>query len=260
MSFDAEQHVLYRIANAPLLGYPFPHYYVSDVFPADFYRELRSRLPELATYKRLDETGTVAKGRYQERFVCPVADVEEEEFTAAKGSFWSEFNSWITGDAFARAMLGKFRAAMVERFGEGVEAAYETDCRLVRDFTNYAIAPHTDSPRKLVSLLFYLPADDSLSHLGTSIYIPIDRGFRCEGKVHHSFAQFRKAATMPYRANSLFAFFKTDRAFHGVDQIADAGVARDLLLYNIYATQLVRPQRSERVKVGFSRFWQKEKA
>ena len=38
---------------------------------------------------------------------------------------------------------------------------------------------------------------------------------------------------MPYRPNSLFAFFKTDRAFHGVDPIADAGVARDLLLFDV---------------------------
>lgn len=260
MSFDAEEHVLYNIANAPVLRHPFPHFYVAQVFPEDFYRELRARLPDLPAYKRIDETGTVAKGRYQERFVCPVADAEEDEFQRGKGTFWSELNSWLMGDAFARAILDKFHAGFVERFGEGVEARVETDSRLVRDFTHYAISPHTDTPRKLVSLLFYLPADHSMRHLGTSIYVPKDPGLRCEGKLHHPFELFRKAATMEFRPNSLFAFFKTDRAFHGVDQIADEGVARDLLLYNIYVTKLVGQRPPEPATTGHAKFWQRAKA
>jgi hypothetical protein len=260
MSFDAEHHVYYRITNAPLLRYPFAHFYVESVFPEPFFRELRSRLPDLAAYKRIDETGTVAKGMYQERFVCPVADAEEAEFAAGAGTFWAEFNGWLMSDAFAGLITEKFRGGMVERFGEGVEARIETDSRLVRDFTNYAISPHTDSPRKLVSLLFYLPADDSMSHLGTSIYAPKQPGFRCEGRAHHPFELFHKVATMPYRPNSLFAFFKTEQAFHGVDQIADEGVARDLLLYNLYVTKLVGAQPTAAAKTGRGGFWQKQQA
>ena len=260
MSFDAENHVLYRVANAPLLRYPFPHFYVADVFPADFYRELRDRLPKLERYKRIDETGSVAKGRYPERFVCPVIDADDEETPPVQGTFWSEFESWLMGGRFAQAILGKFRDGLLERFGEGVEARFEADSRLVRDFTNYAISPHTDSPRKLVSLLFYLPADDSMSHLGTSIYVPKDPGLQCEGKAHHPFELFSKAATMPYRPNSLFAFFKTDRAFHGVDRIAEAGIARDLLLYNIYVTKLVSTRPPPAAEPGGASPRQKERA
>lgn len=257
MSFDAESHVLYRVANAPLMHHPFPHFHVQEVFPPDFYRELRTRLPELAAYKRLDETGKVAKGAYPERFVCSLADLEEEEFASGKGRFWTELNSWLSADAFAHALIGKFSQAVAERFGAGIEPRFETDLRLVRDFTNYAITPHTDAPRKLVSLLFYLPADDSMSHLGTSIYVPKDPSLRCEGTSHHRFDGFRKAATMPFRPNSLFAFFKTDGAFHGVDQIADPGIARDLLLYNIYVTKLVANRPPDPAKTGLARLWQK---
>ena len=74
-----------------------------------------------------------------------------------------------------------------------------------------------------MSLLFYLPPDDTMRHLGTSIYAPKNPDFRCEGTGHHSFELFKKVATMEYRPNTLFAFFKTERAFHGVDRIADAG-------------------------------------
>ena len=45
---------------------------------------------------------------------------------------------------------------------------------------------------------------------------------------------FKKVMTMEYRPNSVFAFVKTERAFHGVDKIAEEGVVRDVLLYNLY--------------------------
>ncbi len=261
MSFDVEQHVRYRIENAPVLAYPFPHFYIESVFPEEFYRELRARLPALDSYKRLDETGTVQKGAYPERYVCSSSELEEQEFAAgARSSFWADLNTWLLGDEFARLLLTKFRREIDARFVEGAELRTETDCRLVRDFTNYAISPHTDTPRKLVSLLFYLPADDDMKHLGTSIYVPVNPDMRCEGTAHHERGRFKKVATMEYRPNALFAFFKTDRAFHGVDKIADADVARDLLLYNIYVTKVIGTKRAAPEKPGLSRLWLREKA
>lgn len=260
MSFDAEQHVRYRIANAPVLGYPFPHFYLEGVFPDEFYRELRARLPGLEDYKRLDETGTVLKGTYPERYICSSSDLEEREFERGSGTFWAELNSWLLGDEFAQLFLGKFRREIDQRFVEGAELKIETECRLVRDFTNYAISPHTDTPRKLVSLLFYLPADDRMRHLGTSIYAPVEPGLRCEGTAHHKRERFKKVATMQYKPNTLFAFFKTNRAFHGVDKISDTDVVRDLLLYNIYVTKVIGKKPPEPAKPALSRLWHREKA
>lgn len=248
MSSDVEQFVHYQIANAPVNWYPFPHFYVHPVFPEEFFAELRARMPGPKNYVRLDETGTVPKGAYPERFVCSLTDLEEEEFQNDAGSFWAEFNQWIGGDEFARLIMFKFREGIAERFGTGNELRTTTDLRLVRDFTNYSISPHTDAPHKLVSLLFYLPADESMLDLGTSIYAPKDPSLRCEGVGHHPFEGFKKVATMPYRPNSLFAFFKTDLAFHGVDRIERDNVARDLLLYNIYVSKVVgaKPERPAR--------------
>ena len=112
-----------------------------------------------------------------------------------------------------------------------------TDCRLVRDLTRYAISPHTDTPTKLVSLLFYLPPDERLAHLGTSIYAPKAAEMSFDPARHLPFEAFKKVATMPFKPNSLFAFLRTDRSFHGVDQINEEGVVRDLLLYNIYVAK-----------------------
>jgi len=234
MSFDAENHVCYKIANAPLLAYPFPHFYVESVFPEDFYRALRARLPEAAAYTRLDETGSVTKGAYQERSVCSLLDLEEQEATRNAGSFWAEFNSWLMSEQFAHLVAGKFRDGIIARYGPDAELNMHMDCRLVRDLTRYAISPHTDTPTKLVSLLFYLPPDERLVHLGTSIYAPRAAEMSFDPSRHLVFDAFKKVVSMPFKPNSLFGFLRTDRSFHGVDQINEEGVVRDLLLYNIY--------------------------
>ena len=239
MSFDVEQYVRYKIANVEVRPHPFPHFYVQQIFPEDYYRELRARLPALERYTRIDETGTVAKGLYQARYVCATTDLEEQESEQGAGGFWAELNTWMLGEAFAALMIDKFRPGIAARFGPDVTPRVDTDCRLVRDLTSYAIAPHTDTPSKLVSLLFYLPEDDRYRRLGTSIFVPKQAGFRCEGTAHHDFAAFNKVATMEFLPNTLLGFLKTDRAFHGVDEIADQGVVRDLLLYNVYVKKLV---------------------
>ena len=50
---------------------------------------------------------------------------------------------------------------------------------------------------------------------------------------HYPFNRFHKITTMPYKRNSLFAFFKDERSFHGVEPIPDAQCERDLMLYDV---------------------------
>lgn len=238
MSSDVEQHVLYNIANAQVREYPFPHFFVHPVFPEDYYRELLSRLPDLKVYRPIGETGSVEAGAYAERFITGLDAVEQDEFERGAGDFWERLRAWLSGPTFGNLVMHKFRDGIRQRYGEGSRLVTSGDIRLVRDFTNYAIPPHTDAPHKLASLLFYLPPDDSRAALGTSIYAHEDPDFRCEGRTHHTFERFRKVTSAPYIPNSLFAFLKTDAAFHGVERIEAADVERDLMLYNIYVKKI----------------------
>jgi hypothetical protein len=104
---------------------------------------------------------------------------------------------------------------------------------VIHDRTNYSLGPHTDSPRKALSFLFYLPADASREHLGTSIYMPRDPSFTCAGGPHYKFTNFQRMLTMPYVPNALFAFMKTNNSFHGVEPVEEADAQRDLLLYDV---------------------------
>jgi hypothetical protein len=244
MYSNAEAHLHYRIANAPVLRFPFPHFYIQEVFPPEAYAELVATLPEQRYYKRLDETGTVPQGAYPERFVCDLGDAKRAEQESGGSGLWAELVGVFQSPAFAHRVLSAFNDAVVERFGQDCELDFEPECRLVRDFSNYAIPPHTDTPRKVVSLLFYLPKDEAIRDLGTSIYVPNDPEFRCDGRTHHPFKNFKRVTTAPFLPNSLLAFFKTDRAFHGVERIERPGIQRDSILYNIYVKHVGRRQAS----------------
>lgn len=248
MSADARAHVFYRVANAPVLSYPFPHFYLESVFPDDYYRQLLEALPPLSAYTPLAQTGTVPVGTYAERFTLQPRQFAGAE-NQAQAAFWLELANWMEGHEFSNLLVQKFGTAITARFGTGNEFRISQEARLMRDLTNYSLGPHTDSPRKLVSLLFYLPGDDSRPHLGTSIFEPVDSDFACDGTQHHDFAGFRKVYTAPFRPNSLFAFCKTDNAFHGVMPIGDASIERNVLQYNIYVEEILTtspPQRGPR--------------
>lgn len=234
MSSAVEEHVLRRIADAEMHEHPYAHIYVENVFPSDFYAALRANWPDSSSLSSIGDTGRVAKGSYAERFVMPFNQAEVDKLQGARRHFWTEFASWMHTQRFLSAMIDKFVPYIKERLGDDlVKCGFDSDSLLVRDLTNYSIGPHTDSPRRLLSALFYCPGDDSLKHLGTSLYVPRDAAFRCRGGPHHPHALFNKVKTVEYRPNTLFAFCKSDISFHGVEPIGDAGVMRDILLYDV---------------------------
>jgi hypothetical protein len=235
MSSSAELEVLYKVGNAPLQGYPFPHFYVPDVFPQPYYAELQRNLPDPRAMKSLEE----ARGTrgYPERSVLAIDGKRPEGMPEAQFAFWRDLWQWMLGGRLGHVVLQKFGHVVGPRL-EGMPGAEIVDeALLVHDRTRYSLGPHTDSPRKLVSMLFYLPADERLAAHGTSIYLPKDPAFTCEGRQHHGFEKFDRLKTMPFVPNSLFAFVKTQNSFHGVEPFGVENAGRWLLLFDLQIRQ-----------------------
>lgn len=238
MYSGAEEHVIYQITNTPIREYPYPHIYVDEIFPPDFYSALRHNWPEASHLVSLQKTGRVPEGAYPERFVMPLREAEVHKLPEEHRRFWTGFADWVLKGQFLYALIDKFAPFIHKRFGTDMgKVEFSPEVLVVRDHTNYKIGPHTDAPHRLLSLLFYCPDDDRMKHLGTSIYAPIDPEFRCEGGPHYPHHMFKKITTLDYKPNTLFAFFKTDHSFHGVEPILDTDVLRDLILYDIRVTQ-----------------------
>ena len=225
-----ELHLTYRIANAPINPFPFPHCYVQDVFPADFYAAMQQHLPNPQAMIPIEEARG-AKG-YKERFVLELNAGRLSALPEAQRNFWSDLAAWMLSGRLQEVMLQKFGPFMT-RGSDAFE--FYADAMLIQDITDYKIGPHCDAPGKVITMLFYLPSDNSQAHLGTSIYVPKDPQFRCPTGVHHSSDAFNRMATMPFLPNSVFTFARSDHSFHGVEPVGDPDCRRWLLLFTIYA-------------------------
>ena len=251
MSSVVEEHVIYQVANAPMREYPYPHIYIDSIFPPDFYAALRRNWPSAAHLVSLGSTGRVPQGAYPERFIMPLTPESLQNLSGETRPFWEELQTWLLQGRFLQAVLQKFETYARQRFGSTLsDVGFAPEALVVRDHTNYNLGPHTDNPQKVLSLLFYCPDDESMKHLGTSIYTPLDRSFRCPGGPHYPHERFRKVATMEYRPNTLFAFFKTDHSFHGVEPIRESAVLRDLMLYDIRVAADPENEPPEEAKAG----------
>jgi hypothetical protein len=233
MSSHVLEHVLYRVANTPIRTHPYPHFYVRDVFPEDFYREVRAHLPPFDAFKSLKALDRVSADYPDTRLVFPVTPDNVQAQGEPFASFWTWVaQQFLTGE-FMQKMLAHFEPFLSKRWAGASGLQFQDEALIVRDSSQYELEPHTDNLKKVLSFLFYLPPDDSMARLGTSIYAPRQTDFLCTKGMHYPFDKFHLVTTMSYLPNSLFAFVKTSNSFHGVEPITEAGVCRDLLLYDI---------------------------
>jgi hypothetical protein len=240
MFSHAELHLAYKVANAPISSFPYPHCYVRDVFPAGFYADMQRYLPDPEAMIPIEQARQVLG--YKERFVLEFTPENLNTLPETKRKFWSDFAGWLLAGRFKQVLMSKFGPFVEARLKNVKSIQFYNEALLVQDITDYKIGPHSDSPVKVVTLLFYLPKDDTQAHLGTSIYMPKDLSFRCPGGPHYPFDMFERMVTMPFLPNSLFMFVKGDSSFHGVEPVGDPGTRRWLLLFDIFMQQAVQPQ------------------
>ncbi|HEX8183875.1 MAG TPA: hypothetical protein VF747_03965, partial [Blastocatellia bacterium] len=152
---------------------------------------------------------------------------------------------WFLGPDLARAVLHTFAGPLRERFGGAPWPDISIEAQLIRHRAGYFLGPHSDLYSKLVVLLLYLAPDESARHLGTSIYRPKAPGFSCPNSAHYPFEDFVRVKTAPYMPNSLLAFMRSDRSFHGVEPLSDEDISagnRDVIQYVLYDKQVRQEQ------------------
>ncbi len=227
MSSSVEGRVAYQIANAPLRRFPYDHIYVEEVFEPAFYVRMRAMLPPDSAYREIQATGRVTKGLYRERHLVELTEEGLAALRPAQTIFWKTVADILQCRLVIAAVLCRFDKR------EWLERPLTTSISLMRDKPGYGIGPHTDAGDKIATLLFYLPQGRENEHLGTSVYLPRDPYARVRCHQHYEYDEFHRIYTAPFRPNSLFAFARSDRSFHGVEPIETPGVTRDLLILNI---------------------------
>lgn len=249
----AVAHACYQVLNAPLRLSPAPHFYISGIFPADFYAQMLQHFPAQADFKQMRASAHGNMGIHESRHYLSYFDDDWRKLPGAQGAFW--------GALCAALSAGSFHAAVTAKFGAYLDLPRKwalgehQDILMISDRSGYMISPHTDTPQKLFSLLFYCPVDDTHPELGTSFYAPKGEAPRAAGQFdawcyhdaapHRPFEDYEKIATMPYMPNALFGFVRTRHSFHAVEP-GRAGVTRQLLIYENFATRASRRLRAAR--------------
>lgn len=238
---SVRRHLQYAIANAQVRTWPYPHIFVRDVFPATFYAHL-DREFHTAPMTQFNKSGRVSPSYPSTRDLWALAP--------GAGDLWDELNdALLERPDFCETLLnGPFGKWYRHRFTQAcgkagpmfVRPTVTHECLVTQDHDTFALGPHTDSPVKVATALFYVPQYEQVyagdayrpTPLGTSLYVPKDPAFRCPGSLHHARANFDLVHTAPYLPNSMFAFFKTDNSFHGVEPVQSAEPRR-LLIYDV---------------------------
>ena len=230
MYLEDELHVSYKLGNAEVNYFPFPHFYVENVFSHDFYKKIQLNLPDESYLFKISDKRQVPEGVYDERLILSLDD--EDLKLLPNAEFWTLLKKQFLTGGLKNFLISKFKDYIRHTHPDIDSYKTYSEILIVKDKKNYALGPHTDSTKKILTLLFYMPEDNSDENLGTSIYIPKESKFRCLGGPHYDRSEFHRVYTFPFKKNSVFGFVKTDNSFHGVEKI-DSVKNRWLLLYDI---------------------------
>jgi hypothetical protein len=239
ISQESFSQVERKIVNAPILTDPCPHIHVENVFPEETYRELISNLPEDSDY-------TPFAPPYEARLSIDLTPDGLKHLQLSVASNWLAIAHWLASqrlldvatEKFAPWLAGTFqlRKDMLLKEATGSDGVRVSPrSLLLRDRKQYKLGPHTDSPTKLFTFLFYIPRSANMQEFGTAFFRPKDPGYKCWRTVHHDFEGFEPVKVCPYVPNSMVAFVKTETSFHGVldrDHPDVDNRGRDLFLYS----------------------------
>ena len=245
--------MIYQLLNAPVKGYPSPHSYIENFFPANFYERIQEHMISRKDLQPIAETGKVVaiaetgkvvgtENPYKDRFVMMLPSDRMNALKGVQRTFWDSMSELLNSIEMQTALLHQFQPLVDERLGPDLGgASFKSNVLFVQDQGNYKIGPHTDHPENIIAILIYLPLTDKHSEWGTSLYAPKDQNFRCIGGPHHGFEDFDRLYTAEFRPNSAVCILKTSFSFHGVEQNPSADIDRNLIQVCIRHEPITKP-------------------
>ena len=229
---------------------PFCFFYIDDYLPADLYQALLDNYPDSSNY-RFNEEGKMGFRSSE--------DPEAIDRYCDANPDWREVTDFFGSDRFLADLRETFAGPL--RQARGL-AAYRpwvncTRREVPRNWLRYqlqepvrttfqfsmlprdaVVAPHSDAPRKLVSLLLYFRDRDWQDAWGggTEFYAPLDperaRGWGATDRI--AFEEFKTLGTTPFTGNRLAGFVRCAHSYHGVPPLScPSDRTRKALLINI---------------------------
>ena len=235
------EHMIRRVNETQALSEPFGHFYLSDVLPADLYRELLTSLPDPSQYDRAAERHHKGEAGGYVRSSYTLTHAKIAALSSAQ-DLWRGVASALTAPELKRAVFAKLAPDLAYRFGvpshETADLPGYSRPTLYRETEGFEIPPHPDTRKKVVTMHLYLPADLTQLDLGTSLFkrrmfaLPVGAWQR----------RFVEVKRFPFRPNSAYAFVVNNtlmkRSWHGRERLREGAGVRNTLLNTFYTKPL----------------------
>jgi hypothetical protein len=247
--FDSDQLLLSRRLDE-IRTDPFCFFRIDDYLPEDLYRALRESFPD-GSMRADDDSGKLG--------FRSSAEANDFDDFCEQHPAWKRLLVFFRSDAFVLDVGRVFAPSIVSARGwrgrrpwrncsDGkipssrlrymLEEPVKTTFQISQLPNGAEVIPHTDAPRKLVSLLLYFRDDDWQDQYGggTEFYEPIDaeraRTWKPTDRV--PFSELKSIGECGFARNCLAGFVRSPNSYHGVRPIVcPEGATRRALLINI---------------------------
>lgn len=234
--------VVESVNQAHAAAAPFFHLEFHRFFPDDIYRQMIATLPVSDDYRPMS-------GRSKD------SNRPDGAPTRVKIDLFPEYIRFlprekrVVWDLVGRVLYSiALQAAFVRRLAPGLERRFGKDFAdvgmfpvpvLTRDIAGYSIPPHTDTHWKGITVLIYLPPDDSMPHIGTVVHERAADG------------SLKRAGQGKFAPNTGLAFAVGDNTWHSVDPVGPEVATRDLIILQYFVDSgLLRMLRNRGKRLG----------
>jgi hypothetical protein len=189
---------------------------VPDLLPASLYEACMAYWPDDEQFEQRAHSRTRITMAW-----LPEAPIDQEA-----REFWHRFGHEVVNGTIKPALTEAFLPYLERKF-DFLSASEAADIRENISFSDspneglnldkgFGIGPHVDQNFIFVSSLFYMPKDNSQSHMGTMLFEPIDKSTRTLDTTFIDPSLVREKHQFPFRPNTLASFLQTPIAFHGM--------------------------------------------
>lgn len=205
---EAQAHFLKKIASAKIITSPYPHLYVPDIFPENYFKQLLKFLPPKKAYigvlnaehytmecKNLVGINGKRNHIWLDEYIETIKDQKRNK------NFWISLSSWLSGESIIKELNNIF----VAPYSPIVKNGKKVVLRLVWEEKAIYVSPHMDKFNKPVTIVFYLKGDSiSKTTKGTTLYGALPK-------------KGSKGKTIIFAPNSALISIRTPKSFHGVE-------------------------------------------
>ncbi len=235
----------YNIRNLKLNHYPYSHCETENFLPKELFNNAIKYFPEDEIFIPITKADSVEVEKvkdhpYNNRGCLNIYDYNYLNYLKGeKYTFWKNFRNIFDSPEIIRAFLNSNPYYLKQRYPNGLSGLkVGSKFQIIYDHKGYELGPHTDHPGKLFTMLIYLSDGPNIDEnvVGTSVYTPKDKTFKCNIGKHYETETFNKVYTAKFKKNNIFAFYRTNNSFHGVEKIKTKNFERKLIQYSIWQT------------------------